>query len=115
MNFLILLFSVLALAAEGGGKITTGNYTNKAGTRSYKAFIPDHLNNDSGLLVVLHGCFMTADQMMEGTQLNKYAAEKNFVVVYPEQTNQDNNWSCWNWFKQENQQRDTGEASIIAG
>jgi len=36
-------------------------------------------------------------------------------VVYPEQAPQANVSKCWNWFKQQDQVRDAGEPSLIAG
>jgi poly(hydroxyalkanoate) depolymerase family esterase len=97
------------------GTTESGSFSNKAGTRSFSVYVPKNLGANPGLVVVLHGCFMTGDQMASGTLLNTFADKKNFVVLYPEQTYADNSWKCWNWFKPENQKRDSGEASIVAG
>lgn len=95
-------------------QITSGQYQNSQGVRAYTLFKPSKPNSGSGLLVVLHGCFMTGLQMMEGTALNALAEAKSVYVLYPEQTYQENPWKCWNWFLPENQQRKTGELSILA-
>jgi poly(hydroxyalkanoate) depolymerase family esterase len=97
------------------GTRSTASYKNQFGSRQYTVFVPQNLNPNAGLLVVLHGCFLTGDQMATGTEFNKLASAKGFVVLYPEQTYQDNSWKCWNWFKPENQRRDDGELSIIVG
>ncbi|MBK7960523.1 MAG: PHB depolymerase family esterase [Bdellovibrionales bacterium] len=90
-----------------------GKYQNSFGSRGYKLFVPSQLSKNPGLLVVLHGCFLTGDQMASGTGLNLLGEANNFLVLYPEQTYGDNPWKCWNWFKPENHQR-SGELSIIA-
>jgi poly(hydroxyalkanoate) depolymerase family esterase len=67
------------------------------------------------LVVILHGCLMNDTQMATGTNMNQFAAERGFVVLYPIQTSSDNVMSCWSWFDTSNLQRNDGEASIIVG
>ncbi|HEY8280584.1 MAG TPA: PHB depolymerase family esterase [Bdellovibrionota bacterium] len=107
---LALLTLTLGTSAFAGQTVT-GEQRNAAGSRSYKLFLPSKLSG--GLVVMLHGCFLTGDQMATGTDINTYAEAKGFAVLYPEQGYGDNSWKCWNWFKKENQARGTGEASII--
>jgi poly(hydroxyalkanoate) depolymerase family esterase len=47
--------------------------------------------------------------------MNRLADEHGFLVVYPEQAAHANASRCWNWFKQQDQLRDAGEPSLIAG
>ncbi len=101
--------------SSSDGSMVSETYSNSFGSRTFQVFVPKKLAADPGLLVVLHGCFMTGEQMATGTEVNRYAAERGFVVLYPEQTYKDNTWKCWNWFKPENQRRDDGELSLIAG
>ncbi|MEZ0392847.1 MAG: PHB depolymerase family esterase [Pseudobdellovibrionaceae bacterium] len=97
------------------GTLFEETFSSDVGSRKYSIFVPENLKPGAGLLVALHGCFMSPKQMIEGTQLNHHAAQNGFVVIYPEQTYQDNPWKCWNWFDSENQRRETGEASLIVG
>lgn len=101
--------------ANAAGNMQTATYTNSVGSRLYHIFIPPKLADRPGVLVVLHGCFMSPEQMASGTDLNRHATEHGFIVVYPEQNYIDNAWKCWNWFMPENQRRNTGESSIIVG
>ena len=47
--------------------------------------------------------------------MNRLAEKHGFLIVYPEQAPNANGSKCWNWFKSRDQQRDSGEPSLIAG
>lgn len=95
--------------------MTKATYKNAAGQRDYLLYSPSKTPSKAGLLIVLHGCFQTGQQMADGTGFNALAEEHGLFVAYPEQTYTDNPWKCWNWFSPDNLQRDTGEISILAG
>ncbi|NJK47426.1 PHB depolymerase family esterase [Candidatus Gracilibacteria bacterium] len=101
---------------EAGGQFIDGSYSNQAGTRSYKLYIPSDYNGQAlPLLVMLHGCSQTPDDFATGSRMNLIAEKQPFFVVYPTQNNAANPSKCWNWFKPSDQQRGQGEPSIIAG
>lgn len=55
------------------------------------------------LLVALHGCKQSIDQvgtaLVENAYLNEYADTNNTVVLYPQTTtSSDNPNACWNWW-----------------
>ncbi len=99
-----------------GGQFIDGSYTNQAGTRSYKLYIPSAYQGQAlPLVVMLHGCTQTPDDFAAGTRMNVLAEKELFFVVYPAQAIAANPSQCWNWFKVDDQQRDRGEPSLIAG
>lgn len=99
-----------------GAQFISASYTNHAGTRGYKLYIPSTYKGQAmPLLVMLHGCTQDPDDFAAGTQMNAVAEEKQCFVVYPAQSQQANNHKCWNWFNALDQQRGQGEPSIIAG
>jgi poly(hydroxyalkanoate) depolymerase family esterase len=98
------------------GTFSEGSFTNAAGTRSYKLYVPSsYTNTPAALVVMLHGCTQDPDDFAIGTQMNALAEETGCLVVYPAQSRQANSSRCWNWFNDIDQKRDQGEPSIIAG
>ena len=98
------------------GSFISGSFTNAAGTRPYKLYIPDaHPGKALPLIVMLHGCTQTSDDFAAGTRMNALAHERSCFILYPEQTQAANRSRCWNWFKRGHQRRDQGEPAIIAG
>lgn len=98
------------------GRFVAGSYSNRAGTRRYKLYIPRAYHGQPlPLVVMLHGCTQDPDDFAAGTRMNELAEAQPCLVVYPAQTPAANGSKCWNWFRATDQQRDQGEPSIIAG
>ncbi|WIW44906.1 PHB depolymerase family esterase [Bradyrhizobium sp. 62B] len=99
-----------------GASFIAGTFGNAAGSRAYKLFIPSRTpGRPRPLIVMLHGCTQSPDDFAAGTRMNFLAEEQNCFVVYPEQPHGANQAKCWNWFRAEDQKRDGGEPSLIAG
>ncbi|MGY4489626.1 poly(hydroxyalkanoate) depolymerase family esterase [Bradyrhizobium sp. LM3.2] len=93
-----------------------GTFSNAAGSRTYKLFIPSRAQRKQlPLIVMLHGCTQSPDDFAAGTRMNFMAEERNCFVVYPEQPSGANQSKCWNWFRTGDQRRGGGEPSMIAG
>jgi poly(hydroxyalkanoate) depolymerase family esterase len=100
-----------------GAKFIEGTYSNPAGSRTYKLFVPTGYRQGQPLplIVMLHGCTQSPDDFAAGTRMNFIAEEQTCLVVYPAQRSDANPSKCWNWFRSADQQRDAGEPSLIAG
>jgi poly(hydroxyalkanoate) depolymerase family esterase len=99
-----------------GAKFDERAFSNEAGSRTYKLYIPSsYVGKTLPLLVMLHGCTQSPDDFAAGTQMNNLAEEHTFLVAYPAQTRSANASKCWNWFNEGDQRRDHGEPSLIAG
>ena len=97
-----------------GGRFLERSFSNASGARDYKLFVPD-ASGARPLIVMLHGCTQTPEDFASGTRMNELAAEEGFYVAYPRQTRGANAQKCWNWFQPQDQEREGGEAGIIAG
>jgi poly(hydroxyalkanoate) depolymerase family esterase len=103
-------------ALPAGAHFLAATFTNEAGSRPYKVYVPSGYDGQPApLIVMLHGCTQSPDDFAAGTRMNEAAEQHNCVVVYPAQTSGANMQKCWNWFREADQQRGRGEPSLIAG
>src|SRR5712671_777723 len=99
-----------------GARFIEGTYSNPAGSRAYRLFIPSRYQGQPlPLVVMLHGCTQSPDDFAAGTRMNFIAEEQTCFVVYPAQPSAANHAKCWNWFRTADQQRGRGEPALIAG
>ena len=99
-----------------GGKFIEAVYTNAAGSRAYKLYIPSRYQGQAlPLIVMLHGGTQTPDDFAAGTRMNLIAEEQTCLVLYPTQPSHANPAKCWNWYRANDQRRGRGEPSLIAG
>jgi poly(hydroxyalkanoate) depolymerase family esterase len=106
----------MAEMAPQGARFIEGTYSNAAGSRAYRLFIPTgYQGQPLPLLVMLHGCTQSAEDFAAGTRMNFMGEERSCFVVYPAQPREANQAKCWNWFRADDQQRGRGEPSLIAG
>ena len=80
--------------------------------RAYRIHEPPTLAANPAVLVMLHGCRQTPENIAEGTRLNEHADERGWIVVYPDQSETANKYRCWNWFDPANQ-RGEGECALV--
>ena len=106
-----------ASAASSRGMSLERRFSNAAGARAYTLYIPPGLDPTSSapLVLMLHGCTQNAADFAAGTRMNALADQFGVRVAYPDQTSRENAGSCWNWFRSEDQRRESGEPSILAG
>ena len=83
--------------------------------RDYLLYIPSGYGGwrRRVLIVLLHGCKQTPEEIAQGTRIIKAADAHGWLVLMPRQTAKANPWSCWNWFDKSNI-AGTGETAIVA-
>jgi poly(hydroxyalkanoate) depolymerase family esterase len=90
----------------------TGFGANPGDLRMF-SFVPDELQRQPALVVVLHGCGQTAAGYDLGAGWSTLAEHYGFALLMPEQQRSNNANTCFNWFNPEDIARDSGEACSI--
>jgi poly(hydroxyalkanoate) depolymerase family esterase len=99
-----------------GASFLAASFTGPAGTRAYRLYVPaNRAGGPLPLVVMLHGCTQSPEDFAAGTRMNLVAEELGCLVAYPAQPSSANANKCWNWFSPDDQGRDRGEPSLIAG
>jgi poly(3-hydroxybutyrate) depolymerase len=86
--------------------------------REYLVYVPSGIDDRwrwrrRPLLVLLHGCQQTPEEIAGGTRIARLADAAGFLVLLPRQNPHANAWGCWNWFDAATT-RGWGEAAIVA-
>jgi len=93
--------------------VDLGAFGSNPGALEAYVHAPKPLAERPGLVVALHGCTQTAAAYEHGSGWSRLADEYGFVVLYPQQTRQNNANTCFNWFVPADIRRDAGEAQSI--
>jgi len=65
------------------------------------------------LLVLVHGCKQTAEDIAAGSRIAQLADALDCLVLLPKQNPRANAWGCWNWFDHRTS-AGAGETAILA-
>lgn len=100
------------------GEWLRGVAAGPAGARRYHLYVPPRLDVRPGealpLLVMLHGCGQTGRDLAAASCMNRLAARKRFLVLYPEQDRGANVHGCWNWFERRSGKAAAEAATLLA-
>jgi hypothetical protein len=84
-------------AVADRARFVSASFTNSAGTRAYKLYVPStYCGQTLPLIVMLHGCTQSPDDFAAGTRMNEIAERQDCFVAYPAQNNAANMQKCWN-------------------
>jgi poly(hydroxyalkanoate) depolymerase family esterase len=76
-------------------------------------YVPEDISEHPPLVVVLHGCAQSAEDIARQSGWNRLADQHQFVVLYPQQKATNNIQKCFNWFVEEDIQKGKGESLSI--
>ena len=94
--FVVLLVLAFAVTpTRGEERFLSGVHQGRA----YRLYVPSTPIPARPFVVALHGCAQTPEDFALGTRLNRAAARRGLVVLYPAQSAFANPARCWNWFE----------------
>lgn len=113
--FILLLFTGVSCKTPDSELVRINKFGNNPGNLKMFIHIPPGAdkNNAMPLLVVLHGCYHTADKVSLQTGWNKLADLLGFYVLYPQQKTGNNPSRCFSWYRSADTKKDKGETFSI--
>lgn len=90
------LLSLLFTGCKQSTKPVYGTFSHQGQLRSFIYYQPTDLQDDSPLLVVLHGFTSSAEKIMHYTHFNQLADQSGFAVLYPQGTTDNDFNTFWN-------------------
>jgi poly(hydroxyalkanoate) depolymerase family esterase len=87
--------------------------------RDYQVFVPDRLSdpNAAPVVMVLHGCLQTEQNMVDETRFAELAERDGFIVVFPFITSYPflppRNQNCWGFFIEQQRHQGLGEPADL--
>jgi poly(hydroxyalkanoate) depolymerase family esterase len=115
-----IISSTSTTSPQSGSPYQHGRLSEQGNVYDYTVYVPSSLRGAQAapLVVVLHGCNMTADQVAAASQYSALAERDRFIVLYPEvdALDADGHGRCWmGIWAPDIGGRGTGDAGAIAG
>lgn len=105
----------LAAAGPTSDRLTDlADFGSNPGALRARTYLPQKLERDAPLVVVLHGCTQNAAGYDHGSGWSQLADQHGFAVLFPEQQRSNNANLCFNWFEPGDTRRGQGEALSIS-
>ncbi|WP_328717913.1 PHB depolymerase family esterase [Ensifer adhaerens] len=95
------------------GLVPVKEFGSNPGRLRMKLFVPRRLAAKPALVVVLHGCRQTPESLDAASGFSRLAAQRGFLLLYPQQRQENNTQRCFNWFRPSAIARDRGEIMSI--
>jgi poly(hydroxyalkanoate) depolymerase family esterase len=106
-----------ATAAEPAGTTTVHTYASSTGLVHYRVFTPSGVAPGQHLpmVVVIHGCGLSAAQEEGATLFDDVAEREKFLVLYPDNDDLVHPAGCWQFYNVTAMNREQGDLATIAG
>lgn len=110
---LLFFFSLFLTSAQTKLKFISNFGTNPGNLEMFS--FSDSLNSKekTPLIVVLHGCSQTAEEIERIAGWGTLAKQHHFNLIFPQQKVTNNASRCFNWFKEDDISPKNGEAESI--
>lgn len=107
-----LASAVTAAAGEEGFEEIAEFGSNPGQLRMFR-YVPDGLESNRPLVIVLHGCTQDGVTFAERSGWRSLADRFQFALLVPQQKLSNNIMKCFNWFEPDDIRRGRGEAASI--
>ena len=109
-SLLLILFGLCSSYASASFTKLT-NFGANPGELTASYYAKD--NKQSNLVVLLHGCVQSGEELAKQSGLLGLAKTHNFTLLVPQQSQNNNIKSCFNWFSEQDTNKDSGETLSI--
>ncbi len=114
---LLIAFTTLTLYSQNGEIVPVKNLSHNPGNLKGSIYVPNKLQHNSKqkpLVVLLHGCSQSPEQLLAISGFQKYADSLGFYLLMPEQKIINNPSKCFNWFYEKDiSHQEEGESRSI--
>ncbi len=110
---LLLTFSASAFASKEITLTEVTYFGENPGELKMFYYSPKKLAAKAPLIVVLHGCTQSAGEFDDETGWTTVADKMGALLLFPQQTEKNNQSRCFNWFMPSQTSRGLGEAHSI--
>lgn len=108
---LTLIFTSFLSANSLAASSPLTNFGNNPGELTASYFKGENHNNN--LVVLLHGCVQQGEELAQQSGLLALAKQKQFSLLIPQQSENNNTKGCFNWFSKQDIEKDQGESLSI--
>lgn len=114
-RFAVLIGLLLSATVAWSGTTTAFTFQAKSypgsRDRQYKVYVPDGLSGPAPLVMALHGCQQTHDDVLRDWGLVQAADRKGYILVTPFITSYDGlrNTNCWGFWLDQHRHQGAGE------
>lgn len=113
LTFLILISSLSAWASKEITLTEVTQFGSNPGQLKMFYYAPKKLDPKAALIVVVHGCTQSAGEFDDETGWTNVADKHGSLLLFPQQTEKNNQSRCFNWFMPSQTTRNLGEAHSI--
>jgi poly(3-hydroxybutyrate) depolymerase len=113
MVFIALCLWLIPLSSEGATWVQRSVQTNQ-GALAFELFAPETTQVSRPLLLVLHGCAQTANELVRFGNLAAAASEASVVIAAPQVPDGGAYVGCWSYYGADHQ-RDAGHPALLLG
>lgn len=111
----LMLPSLPASAGQTDSYTLPQQAYNQSRARDYKVYVPDNIQSPAPMVMALHGCKQTNNDVLNDWGLKAAADQYGFILVAPYITSYDGlrNQNCWGFWFEHHRHQGAGEVEDL--